>query len=69
MPILAVIGAMCLLAAAGAVASCPADLGIFDKMLLRASSDKAAHWHALQRSTCSTTSIGMSFCWGPTRCG
>lgn len=41
-PLLAVIGAMCLLAAAGAVIFAALDLGIFDKMLLRFSSDKGS---------------------------
>lgn len=41
-PLLAVIGAMCLLAAAGAVVFAALDLGIFDKMLLRFSSDKGS---------------------------
>jgi len=41
-PLLAVIGAMCLLAAAGAIVFAAFDLGIFDKMLLRFSSDKGS---------------------------
>ncbi|WP_424629923.1 VpsF family polysaccharide biosynthesis protein [Bradyrhizobium sp. SYSU BS000235] len=41
-PLLAVIGAMCLLAAAGAVIFAALDAGIFDKMLLRFSSDKGS---------------------------
>lgn len=41
-PLLAVIGAMCLLAAAGTVIFAALDLGIFDKMLLRFSSDKGS---------------------------
>lgn len=41
-PLLAVIGTMCLLAAAGAVIFAALDLGIFDKMLLRFSSDKGS---------------------------
>ncbi|MEH2512887.1 hypothetical protein V1291_004241 [Nitrobacteraceae bacterium AZCC 1564] len=41
-PLLAVIGAMCLVFAAGAVVFAALDLGIFDKMLLRFSSDKGS---------------------------
>ncbi len=41
-PLLVVIGAMCLLAAAGAVVFAALNLGIFDKMLLRFSSDKGS---------------------------
>jgi hypothetical protein len=56
----AAILAICVLFAAGAIIFAALDLGIFDKMLLRFSSDKGSTLARFATSICSLISIGMS---------